>query len=517
MSTKSTCPVKSEYIRRIKLLNRIERDKKGELLELEMCKRIPQHIINNWFLTFDPRKAPNHLPFNLYEFQDKAVDWITERYTNKENGLIEKSRDMGVTWIVCAWAVHRWLFDTGFVGLFGSRKEKLVDNKLPDSIFGKIRYLVYRLPPFLRPNISPESSEDAYMRIVNPENDNQLVGESANINFGRGARSSVCFLDEFAHVQNSEAIWASISENSDCVIPLSTPNGKGNEFSRLRHDTNIPVLTIHWKEHPLKDDDWYKKKKSESLPWQIAQELDLSYERSAKGKVYQRFSRQWHVADEVIYPYSGFEQFVCWDFGIADPTAIIWGQITTNGMIEIYQCYELTGWDIDFFKPISLGNRPKEYKHLSEEDQEYLDKILKKVPRNNSDREDYGDHAGTARTANSKRSCKARLAEGRPKIKLKTSSRQSYDYRFECLDALLKLRHNMTTNKWYSIFKISPDCTRLIDCLNNYKWDAEDDVNDDKLKPKHDWASHMVTALEFFAINRFPIKKKPKHRSERIR
>lgn len=490
------------------------KDPNAAAVEREMCARDVKHFVNSWCFTFDPRRPPKNFPFILYAFQSELFDWLDERYKQKETGLIEKSRDMGLTWCVAAWSVHKWLFGSGFHALFGSRTEKLVDDKTINSIFGKIRYIIYRLPDFLRPKIESESNTDAYMRLINPDNDNQIVGESTNINFGRGGRSSICFLDEFAHVEHSEVIWASISENSDCIIPLSTPNGKGNEFGRLKHENKVPVKSIHWSLHPLKTQDWYEKKKRDMRPWQIAQELDLSYERSKRGIIYQRFDRKWHVTRETIRYNPDFEQFVTWDFGIADPTAILWGQITTEGKVQIIQCFEMEGWDIDFFAPISKGARPKEWPLLSEDQKAAIQSAIGKIPSVN-DATHYGDHSGTARTANSKRSCRDALKDHG--IKLISSGKQTHDWRFDCLDALLKLRFNQTRKEWYSIFEISPDCQRLIDCLLNYVWDAEDEVNDTNIKPRHDWASHMVTALEFFAINRFPISKPLEHRTQRIR
>lgn len=494
-------------------LQEIAKDPRRQALEVEMCRRSVTHFVNNWCFTFDPRRAPKNFPFHLYSFQSDVLSWLDERYKNKETGLIEKSRDMGLTWLVTAWTTHKWLFNPGFHALFGSRTEKLVDDKTINSIFGKIRYIIYKLPQFLAPQISQESSHDAYMRIINPANENQIVGESTNINFGRGGRSSVCFLDEFAHVEHSEVIWASISENSDCIIPLSTPNGKGNEFSRLKHENKVPVKTIHWSQHPLKTKEWYEAKKRDMQPWQIAQELDLSYERSKRGIIYQRFDRKWHVAKGPIVYNPDAEQFITWDFGIADPTAILWGQITPEGKIQIYNCFELEGWDIDFFAPIAKGHKPKEWPLLTQDTQELIKRALAKVPPEPATH--YGDHSGTARTANSKRSCRDALKDHG--IKLNTHPKQTHDWRFECTDNILKLRFNQTRKEWYSIFEISPDCTRLIDCLLNYVWDAEDEVNDNNVKPRHDWASHMVTALEFFAINRFPLTKPSEHKSQRIR
>lgn len=474
-------------------------------MEHEVCSRDINYFINNWCYTFDPRRPPKHFPFVQYDYQEKTIDWFSDRLANKENGLLEKSRDMGVTWLAGCFSVQHWLFDQGFTCLFGSEKEVKVDDKTMDSIFGKLRYLLRKLPRFLRPEgFSLDTTDDTYMRLLNPANGNQITGESANPNFGRSGRSSICFLDEFAHMPRTDLVWASITENSDCVIPLSTPNGKGNEFGRLRHETEIPVLSLHWSLHPLKDDDWYQNKKKDRLPWQIAQELDLSYESSKRGKIY-KFERQWHIASEIIYCDPELEQWVAWDFGIADPTAILWGQITAEGMVQVYQCFELSDYDIDFHIPISLGLVPKEWPILGDGQKDYLRKVLEKIPMNHN-ANPYGDRHGNIRTSNSKRSCANAIYAATGKT-LKTSNRQTHDWRHKCVDNLLKLRYNHTTRQKYSIVQVSPDCLRFIDCMNNYEWDISnyEKFSDDQIKPLHNQYSHMVTAFEFFTISRFPV------------
>lgn len=490
----------AEIRRRLTLLSQIEEDPDLAGLELELCRRDATHFINNWCWTFDPRRAPKHFPFSTYDFQDELVSWINERYGKKENGLVEKSRDMGATWIFAAWVVWRWLFEPGFSALFGSRKEELVDDWTIDSIFGKLRYLIYRLPSFLRPEISDKNRTDRNLSLLNPDNGNQINGESANPGFGRGGRSSMVVLDEAAHLQHSEAVWASVSDNSDCIFQLSTPNGKGNHFAWTRHHTPTPFISLHWSRHPLKDRKWYEKKKLEMQPWQIAQELDLSYERSRAGRIYKKFDRQFHVAREVIPFNPLYEQWVSWDFGFGGAMAILWGQVTPEGIVQIIQCYEVKEEDIDFCIPVSLGRKPSTYSLLEEDKKADIDRVLRKVEAGH-DATHYGDHAGTARTANSKRSCKVALRE--KGIELKSSGKQTYDWRFTCVEYFLKLKHDVQRNEWRGKLEVSPDCTRFIDCMFNYEWDTEDpDV--ETRKPKINWASHMVTAFEFFIINRFP-------------
>lgn len=518
----------SEILRRSDIYNKCLQDPQFLLLEAKMCERDIYHFIKNWVFTFDPRAKVAHLPFTLYTFQLEAIEWLNSRFLNKEVGVIEKSRDMGATWILVTWAVHKWLFEPGFTCLFGSKTEGDVDDNSIDSIFGKIRYILQRLPKFLCPDLKEKINEkrdaDSYLSIVNPVNGNEITGDSANSNFGRSGRRSIVFLDEFAFVENSDKIWSAISEVSNVIIPVSTANGKGNMFYNLRSKSTIPVLTLHWSKHPNKNKEWYGSKKKTMEPHQIAQEIDIDYSSSKSGRIYKRFKKEYHVSRDIIYPNLAFEQFITWDFGVADNMVMIYGQIDPYDAVDIYACYDATDQDIEFFLPLAFGNLPNKntFNFIADHDQQTIRNVLKKVFINrdtgqfqNIEFTHYGDFAGTQRSANNRRSVRERMAQPPYNIKLNVSSRQDHATRIQSLDNLFKLKENRD-GTLSTRFKISPDCERVIDSVMNYVWDKED-VHNPNIKPKHDWASHYSTALEFMAINRFPIRDKGKSSIERIR
>lgn len=505
-STRETLPdFREEIYRRLALAEAIRKDPGLARVERELCARNFHHFISTWCFTYDPRYRPFHFPFILWQYQKEFCDWLQERFLKGENGLVEKSRDMGVTWTWIAFVLYKWIFEPSFTALLGSRKEELVDDGTIDSLFGKLRYIISRLPEFLRPDIDGHRSR--HLILQNPENGNELVGESANLNFGRQGRYSMVFITEYAFVEHSEAIWAGVSETTNSCIVESNPNGKGNQFSWLRHETNIPVKTLHWTIHPRKDRTWYEKKAEQMQDWQVAQELDISYERSKFGRIYNRFDRAWHIATENIQCKIEWEQFVTWDFGRAGAMAMVWGQVAPGplGAVEIWNCFELSGYDIEFFIPIIHGELPMHAKLLDQKDMKRLKSCISKIPENYRDSmpTQYGDHAGTAKTANSTRSCKDAIEEA--KYEFKSSGKQGYDWRFDCLDNLLKLKYVPQTGKFRSRFMVSPDCKRFIDCMGNASWDS-DNLHADTIKPKNDQYFHMVSAMEFFAINRFPIR-----------
>lgn len=244
----------------------------------------PVDFITDWGLTFDPRNPeiglPSVIPFVLFPKQEEFVDWVVACWKGREDGLAEKSRDMGVTWLCVGVAVWMWLFHPGTVVGFGSRKEEYVDKiGDPKSIFWKIREFINLLPQEFKPEGYVQSRHAPYMRVVNPENGCAIVGEAGD-NIGRGNRTSIYFKDESAFYEHALAIDAALSMTSNCKIDVSTPNGPGNPFHRKRHSGKVKVFTFSWRDDPRKDQAWYDRKVLAEDPVIVAQEIDINYEAS---------------------------------------------------------------------------------------------------------------------------------------------------------------------------------------------------------------------------------------------
>jgi hypothetical protein len=211
--------------------------------EKAKCAADPLYWFDTWVWTYDPRliAAPGgaFVRMQLWPKQREVILWLKERIGRAEEGLLEKSRDMGATYLCAGYALHQWLFAPGFKATFGSRKVDYVDKKdNPDAIFPKIRIMLSRLPPEMLPaGFGP--AHDNYMRLVNPESGAIISGEGGD-DMGRGGRSSVYFLDEAAFVPNASDVEAALSGNTDCVIWVSSVNGMGNLFARKRHSILKP-------------------------------------------------------------------------------------------------------------------------------------------------------------------------------------------------------------------------------------------------------------------------------------
>ena len=260
----------------------------------------PAQFIEHWVNTYDPRKAgsgsPSRMPFVLFERQREMVTYLMQLVEGQENGLIEKARDMGATWVCCALSVHMLLFREGAAIGWGSRKEQLVD-KLgdPDSIFEKIRMIIRGLPPVFVPDALDEKAM-SYMKIVNRANGATITGESGD-NIGRGGRSLIYFKDESAHYERPEKIEAALADNTNVQVDISSVNGIGNVFHRRRESgeewcgdlikgkTNVFVMD--WSDNPMKSQEWYDKRRakavSEGMLHVFEQEVNRNYAASVEG------------------------------------------------------------------------------------------------------------------------------------------------------------------------------------------------------------------------------------------
>ena len=246
----------------------------------------PWDFIKDWGQIYEPRNAEvgrqAYIPFVLWPRQIEFVKWVYTRWRAQERGLAEKSRDCGATWLCVGLAVSMWLFEPGFAAGFGSRKENLVDKSGdPDSIFEKIRIFINKLPRIFLPGLYLDHAHSTYMRISNPENGATITGESGD-NIGRGGRKSIYLLDEAAFIERQEIVDRALSQNTNCQIDVSTPNGNGNLFyeKRMKFDKTDRLFVLDWKDDPRKDDAWYKKQKEEHNEVTVAQEIDRDYNAS---------------------------------------------------------------------------------------------------------------------------------------------------------------------------------------------------------------------------------------------
>jgi hypothetical protein len=455
-------------------------------------------FVRNYLYTFDPRPdaAPHDLPFDLYPYQEETIREMIIAIREGEDYFIEKSRDMGASWIVAAVIFYMWLFDDGFQALMGSRKEDFVDNGTLDSLFGKLDYFIRTIKDKqLLPKEYNHKKHRTYMKLVNPENQNVMKGESANKNFSRGGRYKVVFFDEFAFWPDARLSWTAAGDATKCRLAVTTPPDEPSFAKVVRFSGKIRVKTLHWRIHPKKSDDWYLGEKKRRTEEEVLHEIDISWEYSSVGKPYPEIQKvpfgEWPY-DPTLPLYASI------DIGL-DAIAVGWYQPVRNShFMTMVAAYEVTDKVIEWFLPFFGKDIDPEvvekYNGYSDEDMEFIEmvKFWKKPII-------YGDPSGNSRNVSNGISPYSIMRNNGLPVQVNTKENDWLPRRDAAKSILAKLRiHDTPQTRWFH------------ECVSSSRYPKRDPDTSQSTSPirlpVHDWTSHHRTQLEFFGVNYRPKK-----------
>ncbi len=456
-------------------------------------------FIENFGWTFDPRPQadPMHLPFKLFEYQKDTVRWLIDHIEGGNDGLLEKSRDMGMSWIIFVMVpIWYWLFKDGTNLLLGSYKQDLVDNRSKDSLFGMIDYVLDSLPKWLLPKGFNKDKHRNQMKLTNPVNYNLIAGDTMNPDFGRGMRKTAVLFDELGTWDYSKDAWEGAGQSTACRIANSTPKGY-NFYAQLRY-SGIDVLTIHWSEHPLKDQKWYEYEKSRNTEEAIAQELDISYNKSQEGRVYS----EWNEVniEKGLFEYDhNLPLYVGWDFGRDDDTAIIWCQPYQGGY-KIIDAFSKSGKLIDYFIPFITGLVPSDHNVYTPSELEIIErhKYWNKGTH-------FGDPAGRFHNQVSNETVISTLKQSGIVINFQDRWKE-FSKRKTAAKLMIRDHLYINKNAYTDYFNI---------CLSQAAYPKVKSEGLDEIrsqKPIHNWTAHHRSAFEYLALGLkefTPIKRIP--------
>lgn len=482
--------MQDKRVQRLKINDAADRRKEAQVMVWNLCMREDNpaegaiFFIENFGWTFDPRKETKHIPFFLFEYQKDAIRWMIDHIDNGRDGLIEKSRDMGVTWITLWVFMWYWLFRDGTNLLLGSYKEKLVDDRTEDSLFGRLDYALNSLPKWMRPRgFSPKKHRN-HLKLVNPANGNLIAGESMSPEFGTGMRKTAIFFDELGAWDYAKSAWETCGDVTACRIANSTPKGY-NFYAKLRY-SGIDVLTLHWTRHPLKDQLWYEFEKQRRSDEEVAQELDISYHKSQEGRVYPEWNENNIEFGEFEYD-PGLPLYVGWDFGKTDPTAIIWAQPFDN-KLRIIDTYSNTGHNIDFYVPFITGMVPSGDYRFKKRDFEIIERH-----RQWKKGVHFGDPAGRFKNGVTDATVLSVLRESGIVVNYKDSWKEHQNRKRAAKDLI---NHGILINK----NEHTEDFSTAMENAAYPTPTVEGEKQIRSAKPKHDWTSHYRSAFEYMAL-----------------
>lgn len=262
-------------------------------------------FITHWAETYDPRlKSDTDSPFILFPVQRQLVSFIFEAFFNNEPCAVLKSRAVGASWCMAGVVLYLMLFQENFKALVVADKLETANTKLMDMV--RFLFLTIASSRVFCPqamfnfekksgdNLSKQSyvfgkdkdglqlSSEGFLR--NPSMNSELIGSGGD-NAGRGGRYSMVWLDEAAHIQNSHNLVASLAPTNKCMVHISTPRGKNNNFCDIVESGSVKSIKVHISQIPL-----YTEKDIELMKAQFGsnealkrQEFDCSFEGSTEG------------------------------------------------------------------------------------------------------------------------------------------------------------------------------------------------------------------------------------------
>ena len=480
---------------RERVISKSLNDKEMQQLLIQECKDDILFFVNVFCWTYNPRLDDANLFFITFPFQDMTLQQMVAAVRNRNDVFIEKSRDMGASWMTAALCVWGFLFHD-WACLYGSYKEDYVDQQGNlDSFFERCRYIIGKLPPYLL----PEDLLSKYTSISSQSKRCSIAGDVGK-NFGTGGRRKVVIMDEFQAWQHDSTAFRKTADVTDCRIIVGTPEGKGNVYGKImtKHKDYKHIqgdfIRLHWTLHPNKTQEWYEEEKKKRTKLDIAKELDISYENSIDGAVYPTFNDLATFGDFDLQ--QGLPLYTSWDFG-RDMVSIIWVQ----------HCFKTgNNYIIDSFQK-SMVNEPITIEWYSalvtgEPTQgcSYNESELEVIERHRAWKGLYADHFGDPYNSESKSgvtlsSFASKLRQYGIHIRTKRGTK-------------LQERITKTYLGLKSLFIHEERNFDFINAITQSRYPQRSENSQqttEAVKPVHDVNSHFRTALEYYMDNE-PVK-----------
>lgn len=284
----SSAKIADVFRSRIRRLNWLRSDPSRNASLKQYYRSHIADFISDWGATYVPfnaaKKLPVSIPFILDKKQREWVDFTYENWRDGEYGGTEKSRDVGLSWLMVAFSIALCVLEENITIGWGSFSEIKVDRSGDmGSLFEKGRFFVDSLPPEFRSGYDRETCS-IKMILTFPATKGSIIGEIGD-KIGRGGRTAIYFVDEAAHLEHDLVVDAALSKNTPCRQDISSVKGMTNSFATRMHDGVSRKFTYHWRENPRFTEADYDKFRKQWGPVITAQELDIDYLASVEGVI----------------------------------------------------------------------------------------------------------------------------------------------------------------------------------------------------------------------------------------
>ena len=230
-----------------------------------LCARDPLFFINVFVWLLETREkqdwntSPGYgtskvIPFITRSYQDTLILKCVDNL-GRQDIVVPKSRETGISWIMCALTAWDWIFHDESHSGFVSKDLLSANNPSdPDALFSKFEFILKRLPLWL---MSPADYERNITKntFKNLKNNSSVTAYPANGDLARGGRKSFLLMDEFHFFSQGDdyAALDSTVHVTPCRIFVSTANRDrgmaGAFYDVLSDDSRNGIrVVVDWKD-----------------------------------------------------------------------------------------------------------------------------------------------------------------------------------------------------------------------------------------------------------------------------
>lgn len=468
-------------VERATLLQKTQLDKKLRQALMIRCADDIYFWIENFVWILEPRsKGESKIPMSLegnFKYQKKVIKKILDCIINGKDLRVEKSRDMGLSWLIIIIFVWGWLFH-GWDTMIGSKTAEAVDklNNMK-TLFPKARFVLKYLPKWMLPRGFDLEKHTGWMNIVNPEMDCSISGEANSPTFATGSRAKAIAFDEFAKWEHTDReAWTSAAAATPCRICNSTPLYKDNKFFELK-DKGMEELTVHYSENPSKTKEWAKEEKKRFDEQEWEQEFEINYGGTGKAIVFGdqlKYLEQHRRINKKIEYNEKSPVYISMDLGIGDLTSMLCWQATKRfEKIHLFDYYENSNQSIfhyiDWIKsPDRIWNKQGHRYYEG-----WRDIIIIPDPNQATNKE---------------------LTSGKSFEQICSDADLEIEMQWVGIREGISVAKRMMKRLW-----ISSDLTEVLGYLEGWHFTLDEKRGEYKKDPVHNKSSHCCKALIYFA------------------
>lgn len=246
------------------------------------CKNDILFFINTFVYQYNPLKDDDNRvgPFITWAFQERALLDRPDKANPKRKGLIwciengesvavEKSREMGWSWLALILQVWHCDFRSHVQWIDVSKTADAVDSKTQNSLFAKIRFINRHLPDWLVGDLV-----DQKMFIKYDRTSSEVSGEASTARSTVSARASGLLVDEVAEIEEAAQVWEKSASTANFRIWISTHLSTGNAFYDIVNNPSLVRIRTHWIQHPEKNQGLYSCEGGKTRFWRYDEKKD---------------------------------------------------------------------------------------------------------------------------------------------------------------------------------------------------------------------------------------------------